>query len=174
MRLSRFVLPLAAGCLLAASSLAQSTPASPQSASQTSGDAPGLIEQGNQAWSAGDVDAAIVRYREAAEQDPNSFDARMKLGGAYLDKHDFEAGIRAFQAAAKIQPDNADAYIAMGIAYLHSGGSGLAHAAFMQAVELDPTRFDTLEPVIDELEAKQSHFNPHGPAGLFDGLDAPR
>lgn len=123
-----------------------------------------LIAEGSRLWEAGDLDAAIQRFQAAAEADPGSVDARLKLGGIHLARNEFGAGVEAFQQAVAIDPNNANAFIALGIAYMHGDNDGPAHAAFSEAIRLDPSRFKTLEPVMERLEAKQVRGGMHGPS----------
>jgi cytochrome c-type biogenesis protein CcmH/NrfG len=132
-------------------------------------DTEAMVAEGDRLWEEGDLDAAIRRFRAAAEADPHSVDARMRLGGVYLAKNDFTAGVKAFQQAIGIDPGNANAYIALGIAYLHGSNDGPAHAAFSEAIRLDPSRFKSLEPIMKQLEARQGQSMPDTPPAGFMG-----
>ena len=119
-----------------------------------------LMAEGESLWEQGQLPQAAERFRQAAELDPRSVDARMKLGGVYVAEQNFPAGRDAFQEAIGIDPNNADAFVALGIAYLHVG-SGPALAAFDQALQLDPSLFKRLDPIMKRLGDKQRRMAPH-------------
>ena len=120
-----------------------------------------LMAEGESLWEQGQLAQAADRFRQAAELDPKSVDARMKLGGVYVAEQNFPAGREAFQEAIGIDPNNANAFVALGIAYLHTG-SGPALAAFDQALQLDPGLFKKLDPIMKKLGDKQRRMAPHG------------
>ena len=120
-----------------------------------------LMAEGESLWQQGQLPQAAEQFRQAADLDPRSVDARMKLGGVYVAEQKFPAGREAFKEAISIDPKNANAFVALGIAYLHTG-SGPALAAFDQALELDPSLYKKLDPIIKSLGDKHRRMSQHG------------
>lgn len=112
------------------------------------------IEAGNAHWTAGDLDAALASYQQAATSDENSVDARLKLAGVRMARHEYRHAVEAFQAAASINPSDAKPFIGMGIAYLHLGQDSLAYAALTEAIRLEPERTDQLQPLLSRIESR--------------------
>ncbi len=150
---------MAFGLLLGSAGFSANGIEAPVAAATTEGYA-ALMAEGDLLWEQGQLPQAAERFRQAAELDPRSVDARMKLGGVYVAEQNFPAGRDAFQEAIGIDPNNADAFVALGIAYLHVG-SGPALAAFDQALQLDPSLFKRLDPIMKRLGDKQRRMAPH-------------
>jgi len=112
------------------------------------------IEAGNAQWTAGDLDAALASYQQAAASDESSVDARLKLAGLRMARQEYRAAVDAFQEAAGIDPSDAKPFIGMGIAYLHLGQDSLAHAALTEAIRLEPDRRDQIQPLLTRIETR--------------------
>lgn len=123
-----------------------------------------LMSEGEALWEQGQLQQAAGKFRSAADLDPRSVDARMKLGGVYVAAQDFSQGTEAFKEAISVDPNNADAFVALGISYLHSG-SGPALAAFDEALRLDPGLYKKLDPIVKRLEERKRRASPHGLSG---------
>ena len=72
------------------------------------------LARGDADVKAGNTDAAIIEYRNAAQQDPRFADAYSRLAAAYLSKGDGGSALHAATAAADLLPDSAEAQLAAG------------------------------------------------------------
>ena len=72
------------------------------------------VERGDRYVQNKDVDAAIIEYRNAIQQDPRYGDAYRKLSTAYLNRGEILEAMRAAVTAAQLLPDVADAQIDAG------------------------------------------------------------
>ncbi len=79
------------------------------------------MERGDRYVQNRDVDAAIIEYRNAIQQDPRFGDAYRKLSTAYLSRGDALEAMRAAVTAAQLLPDDADAQVDAGSALLLVG-----------------------------------------------------
>jgi Tfp pilus assembly protein PilF len=85
----------------------------------------------------GRMDEAIVRYREFAVTDPDSFDGQRKLGAALLEAGRITEAMPALRHAVELQPANAPAHYSLGYGFLQSRDFDQAQAHFKQALALD-------------------------------------
>ena len=60
-------------------------------------------------YAKGDLDGAILKYREAIRLNPEYAEPHNNLGNALYDKGDLDGAILEFRKALRIQPDNATA-----------------------------------------------------------------
>ena len=79
------------------------------------------LRQGLDARKQGQLDAAIVEFRKAAELDPNLSEAFVDLGETYMEKHDYGAAIAPLKRALELKPDLAPAHQLLGYALLARG-----------------------------------------------------
>lgn len=127
------------------------------------------IQDGNDHWAAGELEAAAADYRRAVELDPQAAPAKRKLGGVYLARHELTEAIEQFKAAIGLDPQDAGSFIGLGLAFVHQGKWGLAHAALSQAVEADPTRYEAVEPLMERIADRLPHPVPgDGTSGSSD------
>jgi tetratricopeptide (TPR) repeat protein len=69
----------------------------------------------------GELDAAIVRYREALSHDPGFFSAHHNLGTALRRRGDPVAAAEAFERAVAARPDSAASHYYLGMSLVESG-----------------------------------------------------
>lgn len=97
-----------------------------------------LIEDGLEAYKAGDYDVAIGKYTEAIQKNPKNDIAYNDRGLAYKEKKDFKHAIADFTEGARLKP-NWSIYYNRGIAYHENGNEDSAIADFTKALKLNPT-----------------------------------
>jgi tetratricopeptide (TPR) repeat protein len=85
----------------------------------------------------GRMDEAIVRYREFAATDPDSFDGQRKLGAALLEAGRLTDAMPVLRHAVELQPASAPAHYSLGYALLQARDFDQAQAHFRQALALD-------------------------------------
>lgn len=112
-----------------------------------------LIAQGTQWLEQGQLERARQAFEAAAQADPRSVPAHMKLAGVNLAQNRSDAAIAHYQRVIGLDPNQAKAFIGLGIAYLHKGDKSLTRAAFAEAIRLEPEREAQLAPIITELKA---------------------
>jgi tetratricopeptide (TPR) repeat protein len=120
------------------------------------GDAAALIRDGQARLDAGDFDAGLALFRQAAEADPDSSLAYTRIGGALLIKQDNKGAIDAFRSAIAKDPEKADAFVGMALAYLHGGDYALARAALAEAKRIDPAKAPKLDRLIAWIDARDA------------------
>jgi tetratricopeptide (TPR) repeat protein len=107
-----------------------------------------LIQEGQTKLQAGEIDAAVALFEEAAELDQTSALARLRLGGALLMKQDYRGAIAQFRETLRLDSNNANAFVGMSVAYLHSGRYELARASLEEAIRIDPGKRPEAEPLL--------------------------
>lgn len=120
-----------------------------------------LIAQGEDRLKAGEIDAGLVLFRQAAEQDPRSSLAQTRIGGALLLKQEHRPAIEAFRQAIRLDGANADAFVGMAMAYLHSGEYALARAALEEAKRIDPAKQAKVDEVIGYIDRREAGGGAH-------------
>ena len=121
---------------------------------------PERISQGIALMQTGEIDQAIEVLSEAVAADPNSAEARLRLGGAYLLKQHNLQAIEQFQESISLKADQAPAFLGLGVAYLHLGQHSHARAALQEAKRLDPNKTEDVDKVLkrmDETAAGSGH-----------------
>jgi putative PEP-CTERM system TPR-repeat lipoprotein len=96
------------------------------------------IERGDQYMKAKNVDAAIIEYRNALQQDPRFADAYRKLSMAYLSRGDGANALRSATTAADLVPDVPEAQIEAGNLLLLAGRFDAARAHAERVLTRDP------------------------------------
>jgi len=124
-------------------------------------DTAALINQGESSLKAGDTDAGLALFRQAAEQDPKSALAQTRIGGALLLKQEYGPAIQAFRQAIKLESANAEAFIGMAMAYLHSGDYALARASLEEAKRIDPAKQGEIDKVITYIDRREAGGGAH-------------
>jgi Flp pilus assembly protein TadD len=97
------------------------------------------LERGQILYDRGEVDEAVIQWREAVRLAPNVAKAHHLLGLALQDRGDLRAAIAAFQQALRLNPDNATAYVHLALALEAKGDAKEALAAYQRALQLVPT-----------------------------------
>src|SRR3984893_1847621 len=96
------------------------------------------IERGDQYRKEKNVDAAIIEYRNAIQQDPRFADAYRKLSMAYLSRGDGANALRSSTTAADLVPDVPEAQIEAGNLLLLAGRFDAAKAHAERVLTKDP------------------------------------
>lgn len=96
------------------------------------------LRQAEKAFSSGDLEGAMVFYRQAADADPKLYEAPLFAGDTEFKlKHYDEAGIW-FAKAIAIDPNRETAYRYWGDALMHKGDQKGAQSKFIDAVIANP------------------------------------
>lgn len=103
-----------------------------------------LLTQGDALWAQGKPDQAQKSYEAAVAAQPESVEARMKLGGLQLSQQAFLAASETYKRAISLNANNAKAWLGLGFSYLHSDRKDLSLAAFNEAIRIDPSYKDRL------------------------------
>ncbi len=73
------------------------------------------LERGNAQLEKGNVDAAVLEYRNAVERDPKFAPARLKLAEVYLRSGNPAGALAESVRAADLLPNDADAQLKAGV-----------------------------------------------------------
>jgi Flp pilus assembly protein TadD len=84
-------------------------------------------------FSTGNVDGAIERLKGILAEDPDYFDARLSLGGAYYAKGDYAAAIIEGHKAEKLKPNDQLVHTNLSRAYMKAGDKTTAEHHGLQA-----------------------------------------
>lgn len=87
---------------------------------------------------AGDLEAAVIAYRQAIRATPRSASLRLALGDAQLARNIPERALRAFRAAEALDRQNAVIASRVGDALAVLGRSSEAQTAYQRALSIDP------------------------------------
>lgn len=96
-----------------------------------------LVNQGANAYNAGDFETAVEAFKQATEATPDQPTLWANLGNAYrrLNRHD--EAVTAFETAIELDPENAGFYQSLGNLYASKGNADKAQELFEKAVELN-------------------------------------
>jgi len=86
----------------------------------------------------GDLEQAIVGFRQALALEPNNAVARYNLGTALLWRGEVLAAARLLEEDVLARPDHVPSYNSLGKAYFLAGLPELAVASFREALQRDP------------------------------------
>ena len=86
------------------------------------------------------VEEKIDKYRQAAQQQPNSASIQFELGNCYLRSRQWPRAISYYLKAIKLAPKVARCYIYLGLAWEKSGHETKASQAYYQGFSLEPNR----------------------------------
>jgi len=92
-----------------------------QSTAPPSSDVRTLLQSGLDAENRHDLDQAIAAFRRAADLDPSSGVAFLRLGDAYMQKRDYAAAIPPLKHATELNPDSLPVHQLLGYALLAAG-----------------------------------------------------
>lgn len=101
-------------------------------------DATPLLNLGNLALDAGELDLAIGVLDTARARDPMNAAVLTSLAAAYRRLGDPAAAIRVYGQALAASPDNADILLAMGVLHFRDKQYSLAAETFRRVLSLDP------------------------------------
>jgi tetratricopeptide (TPR) repeat protein len=95
------------------------------------------LQAGLEARKQHQVELEIAEFRKATESDPNSAEAYVNLGSAYMEKHDYGAAIAPLKRALELSPDLPVAHQLIGYALLAQGYSAEAIPHLQRVGALD-------------------------------------
>ncbi len=87
---------------------------------------------------------AAAPLLDAVNQNPNDFDALVKLGNMFYDGQEFPSAIQYYERALAIHPENPDVRTDMGTAYWYTGNADKALAAMQTSLKYRPGHPQTL------------------------------
>jgi len=90
-------------------------------ASQAAAQVKVLLQSGIDAENRNDLDRALIEFRKAAELDPSSSEALLRLGDAYMKKHDAAEAIPPLKRAAELSAESVPVQQLLGYALLAQG-----------------------------------------------------
>jgi Tfp pilus assembly protein PilF len=122
----------------------------------TATDTATLIQEGEAKLAAGDVDAGLALFEQAAAQDPKSSLVQTRIGGAHLLAQRHTQAVESFRQAIMLDGTNADAFIGMALAYLHQGDYTLARASLEEAKRIDPSKAPRVDEVIAYIDRRET------------------
>ncbi|CAD5962153.1 UDP-N-acetylglucosamine--peptide N-acetylglucosaminyltransferase [Planktothrix tepida] len=96
------------------------------------------FQQANQLLREGKLEAAIVAYRQAIDENPQFYGAYQNLGETLGKLEQFEEAKQAFHKAIELKPSAAWSYFSLGKVLEQLGKHEEAQIYFLQAVNLDP------------------------------------
>ena len=95
-----------------------------------------------------DVQAAVTQAAgpllAAVTQNPNDYDALVKLGNVYYDGQQFPSAIQYYERALAIHPENPDVRTDMATAYWYTGNADKAIEAMQVSLKYRPNHPQTL------------------------------
>jgi tetratricopeptide (TPR) repeat protein len=95
------------------------------------------LQAGLEARKQHQIETEITEFRKATESDPNSADAFVNLGSAYMEKRDYAAAIAPLKRALELSPDLPVAHQLIGFALLAQGYSAEAIPHLQRVGALD-------------------------------------
>ena len=102
------------------------------------------LERGNAYLEKGNVDAAVLEFRNAVQKDPMFAPARLKLGELYLKRGNGAGALGEYVRAADLLPKDADAQLKAGSLLLAAGRAQDAIARADKALAINPKNPDAL------------------------------
>ncbi|MCL2660057.1 MAG: tetratricopeptide repeat protein [Acidobacteriaceae bacterium] len=105
------------------------------------GTSPGvaLIEEGEKAFTANDLDTAMAKYQQAAEADPNLYQAPLFAGDMAYRQKDLPTAAKWFARAVAVNPDIETAYRYWGDAIYYFGHDpAAAREKYIEAIVAEP------------------------------------
>jgi tetratricopeptide (TPR) repeat protein len=102
------------------------------------------FERGNEYLEKGNVDAAVLEFRNAIDTDPKFAPARLKLGELYVKQGNRAGALAEYVRAADLLPGDADAQLKAGSLLLAAGRADDAKARADKALAINPKNADAL------------------------------
>src|SRR5262245_5788959 len=102
------------------------------------------VDRGDKYLASGQVDAAIIEYRNAVKRDPASGEAQRKLGDAYVALGKPPDAYRAYSTAIDLDPSDTSSYIGAGKLLLASGMYDEAYVRAEQALDHEPKNVEAM------------------------------
>ncbi len=95
------------------------------------------LKAGNDFYSRGDYNSAVLAYTEAIEINPANLDAYIYRGGAFGYLNEFQRAEADFKYAIQLNNQSFEAHFGLGAAYLYEGKYRSAISEFNTAINLD-------------------------------------
>ena len=137
------VLGVALGYLFRGSASTATEAVSMYSPAEGSGSAEGMATA-RPAQQKGMLDRAVAPLLATLKDNPDDFDANVKLANLYYDGQQYPEAIKYYERALKIQPQNADVRTDFGTSFWYAGDADKAIAEFQTALRYQPGRASTL------------------------------
>jgi tetratricopeptide (TPR) repeat protein len=96
------------------------------------------LHKAEKAFSSGDLNGALVLYKQAADADPRMYEAPLFAGDAEYKLKDYDAAGIWYAKAIAIDPDRETAYRYWGDCLMHKGDQKLAQSKFIDAIIANP------------------------------------
>ena len=103
-----------------------------------------FLDRGNAYLAKGNVDAAVLEFRNAVDKDPTFVAARLKLGEIYLKQGNGAGALAEYVRAADLLPNDANAQLKAGSLLLMAGRAEDAKARADKALAIDPKNTEAL------------------------------
>ena len=120
---------------------------------------------GNALLSRGQVDEAIVHFRNALEIKPDSADAHNSLGNALEHEGQVDEAIAHYRKALEFKPDHADAHNNLGLALAERGQVDEAISHYRKALEIKPEFAEALNNLGNALAGRGQVDQAIAPSG---------
>jgi len=95
-------------------------------------------QKGDAPQAKGELDSAIVEFREALKLNPNDAEAHKKLAVAFNSKGDLDGAISETNAAIRINPNDAAGHNILGFLLKAKGDLNGSLAEYKEAIRLQP------------------------------------
>jgi tetratricopeptide (TPR) repeat protein len=100
-----------------------------------------LIAEGQDAYTAGNSDQAVLVFLQAMHQSPGNYTSYYYLGLLSYEEGDFEAAARYYKRAEELGADKALIQYALGLSSFQAGNYAESRTYLQTAATLDPTRY---------------------------------
>lgn len=97
-----------------------------------------MLTKAEKAFSSGDLNGALVLYKQAADADPKMYEAPLFAGDAEYKLKNYDEAGTWYAKAIAINPDRETAYRYWGDVLMHKGDQKLAQSKFVDAVIAEP------------------------------------
>ncbi len=86
----------------------------------------------------GDLDGAILEYKEALRINPNNTDAHFNLGLALQKKGNLDDSIREYRMTLQLKPDDTEAHFNLGLVFTKKGELDAAISEYREILRINP------------------------------------
>jgi tetratricopeptide (TPR) repeat protein len=115
-------------------------------------------------------DRAEEDFRQALEQDPQSFEALVNLGGVLVTEHKVDEALTYNERAATVQPNDPLAQSQLGMSYYYAANFELATRHLELARSLDPAHFSYPQLLLAEIHLREGN-RPAAADAMADFLE---
>ena len=103
-----------------------------------------FVDSGDRHIASGQLDAAVIEYRNAVKRNPASAEAQRKLGDAHVALGKPDEAYRAYSTAVELDPSDTRSYIGAGRLLLSVGMYDEANVRAEQALDYEPRNVDAM------------------------------